>query len=232
MAEIFVASESDFPKRVPVRSREVTDRVNTSRSGIARQSRIRLETFLPTRPPTLTPPSIIFGSDTCYGKSSSTSSTTSSATEGIGTQIRRIRRKVWSYSIVYNAPLTYHTSFNPASWNWRIHYSDRYSDDHFEYRHVILPKQLLKMIPKEYFNPDESGTLRLLAEAEWRGIGITQSLGWEHYEVHGLWTICTLFEQSLMTVTAPEPHVLLFRRAKDYVAPTQATSRFKDTRRK
>jgi len=97
----------------------------------------------------------------------------------------------------------------------KIHYSDRYSDDHFEYRHVILPKQLLQMIPKEYFNPDKSGTLRLLAEAEWRGIGITQSLGWEHYEVH-----------------APEPHVLLFRRAKDFVAPTHMTSRFKDSRRK
>ena len=41
------------------------------------------------------------------------------------------------------------------------------------------------MIPKAFFNPDDSGTLRLLKEHEWRGIGITQSLGWEHYEVHG-----------------------------------------------
>ncbi|KAF8163443.1 cyclin-dependent kinase regulatory subunit [Crassisporium funariophilum] len=98
----------------------------------------------------------------------------------------------------------------------KIHYSDRYSDDEFEYRHVILPKQLLKMVPKDYFGPDDSGVLRLLTETEWRGIGITQSLGWEHYEVH-----------------APEPHVLLFRRAKDFVAPTQHTAaRFKDTRRK
>lgn len=67
----------------------------------------------------------------------------------------------------------------------RIHYSDRYSDDHYEYRHVILPKPLLKLIPKELFDEKE-GTLRLLTEAEWRGIGITQSLGWQHYEVHGL----------------------------------------------
>ncbi|KAI0282120.1 regulatory subunit of cyclin-dependent kinase [Russula aff. rugulosa BPL654] len=79
-----------------------------------------------------------------------------------------------------------------------IHYSDRYTDDEYEYRHVILPKPLFKMIPKSYFNPDDPGVLRLLSEAEWRGIGITQSLGWEHYEVH-----------------APEPHVLLFRRAKN-----------------
>ncbi|KAI0306723.1 regulatory subunit of cyclin-dependent kinase [Multifurca ochricompacta] len=80
-----------------------------------------------------------------------------------------------------------------------IHYSDRYADDEYEYRHVILPKPLFKMIPKTYFNPDDPGVLRLLSEAEWRGIGITQSLGWEHYEVH-----------------APEPHVLLFRRAKNF----------------
>ncbi|KIO28732.1 hypothetical protein M407DRAFT_242925 [Tulasnella calospora MUT 4182] len=80
----------------------------------------------------------------------------------------------------------------------RIHYSDRYSDDFYEYRHVILPKPMLKLLPKSYFEQDGSGVLRILAEDEWRGIGITQSLGWEHYEVH-----------------APEPHVLLFRRAKE-----------------
>lgn len=74
-----------------------------------------------------------------------------------------------------------------------IHYSSRYSDDHYEYRHVILPKNMLKAIPKDYFNP-ETGTLRILLEQEWRGLGITQSLGWEHYENH-----------------APEPHILLFK---------------------
>jgi Cyclin-dependent kinase regulatory subunit len=46
------------------------------------------------------------------------------------------------------------------------------------------------MIPKTYFNSDDPGVLRLLSEAEWRGIGITQSLGWEHYEVHGTLAIC------------------------------------------
>ncbi|KAK0554534.1 Cyclin-dependent kinases regulatory subunit (Cell division control protein cks1) [Tilletia horrida] len=81
----------------------------------------------------------------------------------------------------------------------RIHYSEKYSDDEFEYRHVILPKALLKHIPKAYFDPQEPGVLRILTEQEWRGLGITQSLGWEHYEVH-----------------APEPHIMLFRREKDY----------------
>jgi cyclin-dependent kinase regulatory subunit CKS1 len=37
--------------------------------------------------------------------------------------------------------------------------------------------------------------LRLMSELEWRGIGVQQSRGWVHYEVH-----------------RPEPHILLFRR--------------------
>ncbi|ODV64152.1 cyclin-dependent protein kinase regulatory subunit CKS1 [Ascoidea rubescens DSM 1968] len=80
----------------------------------------------------------------------------------------------------------------------KIHYSARYSDDNFEYRHVILPRNMLKVIPDDYFNPD-SNTLRILLEEEWRGLGITQSLGWVHYETH-----------------APEPHILLFKRPKDF----------------
>ncbi|KAL4981801.1 regulatory subunit of cyclin-dependent kinase [Aspergillus falconensis] len=74
-----------------------------------------------------------------------------------------------------------------------IHYSARYSDDQFEYRHVQLPKNMLKKIPADYFDSSK-GTLKLLWEEEWRALGITQSLGWEHYEVH-----------------EPEPHILLFK---------------------
>ncbi|SLM40140.1 cyclin-dependent kinase regulatory subunit [Lasallia pustulata] len=82
-----------------------------------------------------------------------------------------------------------------------IHYSARYSDNEYEYRHVQLPKTMLKAIPKEYFDPSK-GTLKLLWEEEWRGLGITQSLGWEHYEVH-----------------EPEPHILLFKRPINYQPP-------------
>lgn len=57
---------------------------------------------------------------------------------------------------------------------------------------MILPKPLLKMIPKTYFDPDEPGVLRILTDQEWRSIGITQSLGWEHYEVHGEWSALIL----------------------------------------
>jgi len=89
--------------------------------------------------------------------------------------------------------------------------SNRYSDNEYEYRHVQLPKNMLKAIPKEYHDPAK-GTLKLLWEEEWRALGITQvsrnittsyelytnyysqSLGWEHYEVH-----------------EPEPHILLFK---------------------
>ncbi len=57
---------------------------------------------------------------------------------------------------------------------------------------------MLKAIPKDYFNT-ETGTLKILYEEEWRSMGIMQSLGWEHYEIH-----------------VPEPHILLFKREKDY----------------
>lgn len=89
----------------------------------------------------------------------------------------------------------------------RIQYSDRYSDDQYEYRHVVLPKPLLRLVPKDFFTED-GRTLRLLADAEWRGIGIMQSLGWEHYEVHGTWCFfrgCTYLKRSACSTRAPRP---------------------------
>nr|AAK91295.2 CDC28 protein kinase 1-like protein [Branchiostoma belcheri] len=68
-----------------------------------------------------------------------------------------------------------------------IYYSDKYYDDKFEYRHVMLPKELAKLVPKSH----------LMSESEWRGIGVQQSQGWCHYMKH-----------------EPEPHILLFRRPK------------------
>ena len=66
-----------------------------------------------------------------------------------------------------------------------IEYSDKYHDDLYEYRHVLLPKAVYKSMPKG----------RLLTENEWRSLGVQQSRGWVHYEIH-----------------KPEPHILLFRR--------------------
>ncbi|KAL1522115.1 hypothetical protein AB1Y20_021757 [Prymnesium parvum] len=67
-----------------------------------------------------------------------------------------------------------------------IEYSEKYHDDDFEYRHVILPKHVAKNLPKPS---------KLLGESEWRGLGVQQSRGWVHYAIH-----------------KPEPHILLFRR--------------------
>jgi Cyclin-dependent kinase regulatory subunit len=98
-------------------------------------------------------------------------------------------------------------SFN-CFFSFSIHYSDRYTDEEYEYRHVILPKPLFKMIPKSYFNADDPGVLRLLSEAEWRGIGITQSLGWEHYEVHGMLSPLYPFFIIFLTVAQRLPQLL------------------------
>lgn len=70
----------------------------------------------------------------------------------------------------------------------QIQYSDKYTDEKFEYRHVILPAELAKLVPRTH----------LMTETEWRNLGVQQSPGWIHYMVHN-----------------PEPHVLLFRRPKE-----------------
>jgi len=61
----------------------------------------------------------------------------------------------------------------------------------YEYRHVILPKAMVRSLPKA---ADKKP--RIMTEQEWRGIGVQQSRGWVHYAVH-----------------RPEPHILLFRRS-------------------
>jgi len=66
-----------------------------------------------------------------------------------------------------------------------IYYSDRYQDEENEYRHVIVPKEMVKQLPTD----------RFLSEEEWRGLGIQQSQGWQHYMFH-----------------KPEPHILMFKR--------------------
>jgi cyclin-dependent kinase regulatory subunit CKS1 len=46
-----------------------------------------------------------------------------------------------------------------------IYYSDKYFDDKFEYRHVMLPKDLAKLVPRTH----------LMSESEWRKLGVQQS---------------------------------------------------------
>ncbi|CAL8080802.1 unnamed protein product [Orchesella dallaii] len=55
-----------------------------------------------------------------------------------------------------------------------IQYSDRYYDEIYEYRHVILPPDLARVVPRTH----------LLSETEWRNMGVQQSPGWVHYLIH------------------------------------------------
>jgi len=66
-----------------------------------------------------------------------------------------------------------------------IQYSEKYFDEQYEYRHVILPPEVAELLPKN----------QLLSEEQWRALGVQQSPGWIHYAIH-----------------SPEPHILLFRR--------------------
>ena len=66
-----------------------------------------------------------------------------------------------------------------------IEYSEKYEDDVYEYKHVLLPETTFRTITKG----------KILSEEEWRQLGIKQSRGWNHYAIY-----------------KPEPHILLFRR--------------------
>lgn len=80
------------------------------------------------------------------------------------------------------------------------------------FSHVILPKELAKTLPKS----------RLLTESEWRGIGVQQSRGWQHYAIHRYVLnnpiLCRAPMQQnqnslfYLLSYSPEPHILLFRR--------------------
>eukprot|EP01068_Selenidium_serpulae_P013642 Selendium_serpulae@DN5988_c1_g2_i10.p1 len=70
-------------------------------------------------------------------------------------------------------------------------YSERYADEVYEYRHVLLPKAMTREAQTILARRPQP----LLSESEWRGLGVQQSRGWIHYINH-----------------KPEPHVLLFRR--------------------
>ncbi|PSC71618.1 Cyclin-dependent kinases regulatory subunit 1 [Micractinium conductrix] len=79
-----------------------------------------------------------------------------------------------------------------------IQYSERYYDDVYEYRHVVLPQDIAKRLPKD----------KLLSEAEWRALGVQQSRGWVHYARHR--------PEVCWTEMWGRPHIMLFRRPKGY----------------
>lgn len=67
-----------------------------------------------------------------------------------------------------------------------ILYSDKYTDDEYEYRHAVIPRKLFKIIPPG-----------LLTEDEWRAYGINQSLGWEHCMRHASEARLFIFRRKL-----------------------------------
>ncbi|KAI8081761.1 regulatory subunit of cyclin-dependent kinase [Halteromyces radiatus] len=64
-----------------------------------------------------------------------------------------------------------------------------YSDDTYEYRHIILPKQIARYLPDKKYKI-------LLQEKEYRRLDVNISLGWQHYMTH-----------------KPEPNIFLLRRS-------------------
>ncbi|NWJ08402.1 CKS1 protein, partial [Crypturellus undulatus] len=90
----------------------------------------------------------------------------------------------------------------------QIYYSDKYDDEEFEYRHVMLPKDMAKLVPRTH----------LMSESEWRNLGVQQSQGWVHYMIHepgergGRAAAACALPPALTTPRPAEPHILLFRR--------------------
>ncbi|CAO3578773.1 unnamed protein product [Absidia cylindrospora] len=66
-----------------------------------------------------------------------------------------------------------------------------YADDNYQYRHIILPKEIAAYLP----HPKDKV---LLKEHEYRRLGIDITSGWEHYMIY-----------------QPEPHILLLRRTHE-----------------
>ncbi|XP_020406764.1 cyclin-dependent kinases regulatory subunit 1-like [Zea mays] len=79
----------------------------------------------------------------------------------------------------------------------QIQYSEKYFDDTYEYRHVVLPPEVTKLLLKN----------RLLSENEWHAIRVQQSRGWVHYVIH-----------------RPELHIMLFRRRINYQQQQEAVA--------
>lgn len=75
-----------------------------------------------------------------------------------------------------------------------FNYSERYSDDKYTYRHIIVSGEARRRLPLKRFG----GGINLMTEDELVKFGIRQSSGWTHYASH-----------------KPEPWVLLFRRPRE-----------------
>ena len=136
----------------------------------------------------------------------------------------------------------------PRDMSSQIAYSEKYHDDAYEYRlagtappkaietgwswrsvsllyrHVILPRDVAALVPKE----------RLMAESEWRKLGVQQSRGWVHYMTHkpgeqaqtilcsdyGDRVLIKIIDCFCLINSSSEPHILLFRRPVPRQSPS------------
>ena len=60
----------------------------------------------------------------------------------------------------------------------KIHYSEKYQDNYYEYRMVTMPRVLMSSYHKTH------GFREHLEEKEWRKLGVKQSRGWFNYGFH------------------------------------------------
>ena len=83
-------------------------------------------------------------------------------------------------------------------------------DDLYQYRHVIVDRSMVSLIPKN----------RLMDECEWRALGIKQGSHWEHYLIHKPGKARTGRSTSSQGLFTSEPFVIMFRRLlKDSIEP-------------
>jgi hypothetical protein len=86
-----------------------------------------------------------------------------------------------------------------------IYYSDKYNDDKFEYRHVMLPKDIAKLVPKTHLvnNPIVLRALFDYAKVKGRSSFITRYLviesSWPKNEV-----LCTQVPRHLTWTKSPK----------------------------
>uniref|UniRef100_A0A8D2CWT1 Cyclin-dependent kinases regulatory subunit n=1 Tax=Sciurus vulgaris TaxID=55149 RepID=A0A8D2CWT1_SCIVU len=63
----------------------------------------------------------------------------------------------------------------------QMYYSDKNDDEELEYWHVVLPKDIAKLVPKIHF----------VSEPAWRNLGVQQSQGWVRCSIQCLNVLVT-----------------------------------------
>ena len=67
-------------------------------------------------------------------------------------------------------------------------YSEKFNDDEYEYRIIIVPRRIVDLIP----------TNKLLSEKEVKELGVLQSPGWEHFTTFELEPSNLIFRRKLL----------------------------------